>query len=69
MPRSICSRSASIPQKAMLFVQSDVPEVTELTWLLMSITPMGLLEALRLLQGQSKRRASPPMPASSRIPC
>jgi len=32
------------PSKAVLFVQSDVPEVTELTWLLMSITPMGLLE-------------------------
>src|SRR6187399_318126 len=32
------------PTKAVLFVQSDVPEVTELTWLLMSITPMGLLE-------------------------
>jgi tryptophanyl-tRNA synthetase len=32
------------PEKATLFVQSDVPEVTELTWLLMSITPMGLLE-------------------------
>jgi tryptophanyl-tRNA synthetase len=32
------------PARAILFVQSDVPEVTELTWLLMSITPMGLLE-------------------------
>ena len=32
------------PAKATLFVQSDVPEVTELTWLLMSVTPMGLLE-------------------------
>lgn len=32
------------PDRAILFVQSDVPEVTELTWLLMSITPMGLLE-------------------------
>ncbi len=32
------------PSKAVLFEQSDVPEVTELTWLLMSITPMGLLE-------------------------
>jgi tryptophanyl-tRNA synthetase len=32
------------PDKATLFVQSDVPEVTQLTWLLMSITPMGLLE-------------------------
>lgn len=32
------------PQRAVLFVQSDVPEVTKLTWLLMAITPMGLLE-------------------------
>ena len=28
----------------MLFVQSDVPEVSELCWLLMTGTPMGLLE-------------------------
>jgi tryptophanyl-tRNA synthetase len=32
------------PDKAVLFVQSDVPEVTKLTWLLMTGTPMGLLE-------------------------
>ncbi|MFO0885864.1 MAG: tryptophan--tRNA ligase [Pirellulales bacterium] len=32
------------PEKATLFVQSDVPEVSELYWLLMSGTPMGLLE-------------------------
>ena len=32
------------PDRATLFVQSDVPEVTELTWLLMTVTPMGLLE-------------------------
>jgi tryptophanyl-tRNA synthetase len=32
------------PQHATLFVQSDVPEVCELCWLLMTITPMGLLE-------------------------
>lgn len=32
------------PEKATLFVQSDVPEVCELTWLLMTMTPMGLLE-------------------------
>ncbi len=32
------------PGKATLFLQSDVPEVTELTWLLMTVTPMGLLE-------------------------
>jgi len=29
---------------AMLFRQSDIPEVTELTWLLMTVTGMGLLE-------------------------
>lgn len=32
------------PEKAILFVQSDVPEVTELAWLLSTVTPMGLLE-------------------------
>jgi len=32
------------PARATLFVQSDVPEVSELCWLLMTGTPMGLLE-------------------------
>ena len=32
------------PEKATLFVQSDVPEVSELCWLLLSGAPMGLLE-------------------------
>lgn len=32
------------PEKAVLYKQSDVPEVTELTWLLSVVTPMGLLE-------------------------
>ena len=32
------------PEKAVLFVQSDVPEVSELCWLLMTGAPMGLLE-------------------------
>lgn len=32
------------PQQATLFRQSDVPEVTELTWLLMTVTQMSLLE-------------------------
>ncbi len=32
------------PAKATLFSQSDVPEVSELCWLLMTGTPMGLLE-------------------------
>lgn len=32
------------PSKATLFVQSDIPEVSELCWLLMTGTPLGLLE-------------------------
>jgi tryptophanyl-tRNA synthetase len=32
------------PERATLFVQSDVPETTELAWLLTTITPMGWLE-------------------------
>lgn len=32
------------PDKALLYRQSDVPEVTELTWLLSTVTGMGLLE-------------------------
>lgn len=32
------------PQRATLFRQSDVPEVTELMWLLMTTAGMGLLE-------------------------
>ncbi len=32
------------PEAVTLFVQSDVPETTELAWLLTSVTPMGWLE-------------------------
>lgn len=32
------------PERAILFRQSDIPEVCELTWLLTSVTPMGMLE-------------------------
>ena len=32
------------PNRATLFVQSDIPQVCELCWLLMTGTPMGLLE-------------------------
>jgi tryptophanyl-tRNA synthetase len=32
------------PNRATLFAQSDVPEVSELCWLLMTGAPMGLLE-------------------------
>ena len=32
------------PERCIFWVQSDVPEVTELAWLLSIVTPMGLLE-------------------------
>ncbi len=32
------------PEKSTFWVQSDVPEVQELTWILSNFTPMGLLE-------------------------
>ena len=32
------------PARAILYRQSDLPETTELMWLLTSVTPMGLLE-------------------------
>src|SRR5580658_7830532 len=32
------------PKKSIFFRQSDVPEVTELAWMLTTLTPMGLLE-------------------------
>ncbi|MDF1753275.1 MAG: tryptophan--tRNA ligase [Verrucomicrobiales bacterium] len=32
------------PEKATFWKQSDVPEVTELAWILSCVTPMGLLE-------------------------
>ncbi|MCS7303756.1 MAG: tryptophan--tRNA ligase [Thermoguttaceae bacterium] len=43
------------PQKATLFVQSDVPEVCELTWLLMTVTPMGLLERCHAYKDKKAR--------------
>jgi tryptophanyl-tRNA synthetase len=32
------------PEKSVFFRQSDVPEVPQLTWVLSTVTPMGLLE-------------------------
>jgi tryptophanyl-tRNA synthetase len=34
------------PSRATLFVQSEVPEVSELMWILGSVTPVGLLERM-----------------------
>jgi len=32
------------PEKSVIYIQSDIPEHTELTWILSCVTPMGLLE-------------------------
>ena len=32
------------PEKSTLFLQSDIPEHTELSWILSNLTPVGLLE-------------------------
>jgi len=43
------------PAKATLFVQSDVPEVSQLTWLLMTGTPLGLLERCHAYKDKKDR--------------
>jgi tryptophanyl-tRNA synthetase len=47
------------PQKALLFRQSDVPEVTELAWMLTTLTPMGLLERCTSYKDKIARGLSP----------
>ncbi|NMB38769.1 MAG: tryptophan--tRNA ligase [Firmicutes bacterium] len=44
------------PNKAILFVQSSVPEHTELTWLLTCITSIGSLERMTQFKEKSKRQ-------------
>lgn len=43
------------PEQATLFRQSDVPEVTELTWLLMTVTQMHLLEKCHAYKDKKAR--------------
>jgi tryptophanyl-tRNA synthetase len=47
------------PQKSALFIQSDVPEVTELAWILSTITPMGLLERAHSYKDKVAKGVSP----------
>lgn len=48
-------------EKAALFRQSDVPEVTELTWLLSCVTGMGLLERAHSYKDKVARGLKPNM--------
>src|SRR5438874_1262885 len=47
------------PKKSLFFRQSDVPEVTELTWILSSVTPMGLLERCTSYKDKIAKGISP----------
>lgn len=43
------------PEKAIFFRQSDVPEVTELSWLLSTVTPMGFLNRCHSFKDKTDR--------------
>lgn len=45
------------PKKAVFWRQSDVPEVTELAWLLSTVAPMGLLERCHSYKDKKARLA------------
>jgi tryptophanyl-tRNA synthetase len=47
------------PKVAVFFKQSDVPEVTELTWMLSTLTPMGLLERCHSYKDKTAKGISP----------
>jgi tryptophanyl-tRNA synthetase len=48
------------PDRATLFVQSHVPEHTELQWLLNTVTPLGELERMTQFKDKSARYESVP---------
>ncbi|MBD3305090.1 tryptophan--tRNA ligase [candidate division KSB3 bacterium] len=47
------------PDRSIFWVQSDVPEVTELTWLLSNVTSMGLLERCHSYKDKISRGLTP----------
>jgi len=53
---AICYLASGIdPAKAILFVQSKVPEHTELTWILNTVTPLGDLMRMTQYKDKSKQ--------------
>lgn len=48
------------PEKAIIFVQSDVPEHTELAWLFNAVTPVGDLERMTQYKDKSQHFESVP---------
>ncbi|HMD61084.1 MAG TPA: tryptophan--tRNA ligase [Opitutaceae bacterium] len=47
------------PARSVFWRQSDVPEVCELTWLIGSVTPMGLLERAHSYKDKTAKGISP----------
>ena len=47
------------PKKAVFWRQSDLPEVCELTWIIGSLTPMGLLERAHSYKDKTAKGLSP----------
>jgi tryptophanyl-tRNA synthetase len=47
------------PQRSVFWRQSDVPEVVELSWLLGTLTPMGLLERAHSYKDKTAKGISP----------
>lgn len=48
------------PERSTIFVQSDVPEHTELAWLFNTLTPLGELERMTQFKDKASRRESVP---------
>src|SRR5688572_23083698 len=46
------------PERAVLFVQSSVPEHTELAWIFNTITPLGELERQTQFKDKAQRQES-----------
>src|SRR4051812_39590396 len=47
------------PSKSVIWKQSDLPEVTELSWILGTLTPMGLLERATSYKDKTAKGISP----------
>ena len=52
------------PERAILFRQSDLPEVCELTWMLTTVTPMGMLERAHAYKAAMTRAKTSNMASS-----
>ena len=67
LPRAVFDLAISFlasgidPERSILFVQSDVPEHTELSWLFNSVTPIGDLERMIQFKEKSERMESVPV--------